>query len=157
MTDIAYDTAGRIVCLVGPSDPVGILPPIAGRLEVPDVVADQVRPRMDAYAVADGVLTLGGEPVEIPESVPQTVPMSALRKALRRMLVNDARPELGYALPALEAYVESDGDLYDELHYSPDVARDHGTVEKLGRLFGWTDAKLDRLFRLAGTLSQNAP
>lgn len=152
MTQICHDTAGRIVCLVGPSDPVGILPPIAGRLEVPDVVADQVRPRMDAYAVADGVLTLGGEPVEIPLIVPQSAPMASLRKALRRMLVDDAKPELGYALPALEAYVENDGDLYDELHYSPDVARGHGTVEKLGRLFGWTDGKLDDLFRLADSL-----
>ncbi len=146
---LRYDTAGAITASYSTDGP----PEMFGgqAVEVSADALNRVRSDQDNCRFMNGVLWIGSESVDH-VAVLQTVPMASLRKALRRMLVNDARPELGYALPALEAYVEQDGDLYDELHYSPDVARGHATVEKLGRLFGWSDAKLDELFRLAGTL-----
>ena len=92
MTDVCFDIAGRVVCLVGPNDPVGILPPIASRRAIPDTLADTMRPRLDAYYLSGGVLMSGGITVEI------TTPLSV---ALARLITeyDRRRAETLYTVP----------------------------------------------------------
>ena len=143
MTEIAYDTVGRVVCLIGPNDPAGVLPPIVGRLAVPDSIADQVRPRMDVFTVIEGVLLHGGEPVEIPAFVPESVSPLQARKALRQAGV------LSLITAALESASEETREAWE---YATEIRRDNPFVCGVASSVGMTGEQIDDLFRLAATL-----